>query len=403
MGEQRLPMHPLPEKVDLDPTRPAIFFLGSQMAVGGAQVMLLEQALWFHQNGYRVCAAFFYDREGLYPKWRAEYPFPLYNLESWTKGDSYLNPFRLLRGFWRLYRLLAVGSYQVIETFTHHANLLGLPVAWAAGVPRRIASHHGHVVNFSPLMYRLHRRLINSDLTTGMVMVSERVRRLALEVEGVRDNKAIVIPNGLPIQDDAFVSEAEIAQVHQELGVTDSVLIAITVGRLVVQKGHKYLLQAIPKVLAEYNDVLFVFAGDGLLRTELEQQSRQLGIQHKLRFLGTRSDVPRLLQAADLFILPSLWEGLPLALLEAMSAGLPVVGTQVEGVEEILVNERNGLLVPVKDPDALSEAIIRLLRDPMLRDQFGHAGKQLVIEYFTIEHMCRQYEDLFVDRRKLRS
>jgi len=124
----------------------------------------------------------------------------------------------------------------------------------------------------------------------------------------------------------------------------------VTVGRLATQKGHSYLLEAIARVVNEFPNAKFLFAGDGPLRAELETRVDALNIRNYVWFLGIRNDIPLLLSMCDGFILPSLWEGLPIALLEAMYAGLPVIATDVEGVDEIIKDGENGLLVPPADP-----------------------------------------------------
>ncbi len=384
----------------MDPSHsnPSILFLGSQIATGGGQEILLSQASWFQAHGYRIVAAFFYDRENLYQQWQARCDYRLIDLESWGK-TGLGNIFSLLRGLVRLYRLMRNEKFDVVETFTHHANLLGIPIAWLAGVPARVASHHGRVENFTTLQYNLHRQVINRGVATDLVVVSERVQRLAVEQERIRPERITVITNGInpPVQ--SPLTEVEKADLRESLGIDPDNLALLTVARLKIQKGHTYLLDAIPEILKAVPAACFVFAGDGPLRDELQAKASALGIEHAVRFLGIRQDIADLLQLADVFVLPSLWEGLPVSMLEAMLAGLPVVASRVEGVEEVIRDGQNGLLVPPADPQALSRTLIQLLLDRPARERLGAAGKMSVEEEYTVEHMCRKYEDLF--RRRL--
>jgi glycosyltransferase involved in cell wall biosynthesis len=372
-----------------------ILFLGSQMATGGAQRVLLDQAGWFHHQGYQVKVAFFYDREGLGEKWRAAYPFPVIDLGAWRSRGGVANPFRLLRGWFRLYRLLRKGQFAVVETFTHHANLLGLPAAWAAGTPVRAASHHGRIGDFPGWLTRLHAWMINSPLASCLVVVSERVLSYAVESEGIKPEKIFVIANGIELAQQPLNS-SDRAALANELGLPPGGLLALSVGRLTEQKGHIYLLEAIPAILEQYPTTAFAIAGEGPLRGELEATAERLGISKSVRFLGTRSDVPALLQIADVFALPSLWEGLPIALLEAMGAGLPVIATRVEGVEEMIVDGENGLLVQPADSESLKTGLMRLLAHLDLRVNLGTAGRALVESSFSLDQMGERYEDLFL-------
>ena len=379
----------------------SILFLGSQMATGGGQEILFSQASWFEAQGYRVMAAFFYDREDLYPQWQTRCEFPLLDLQSWKQGGGWRNLFRLMRGLVRLYRLIRKERFDIVETFTHHANLLGMPVAWLAGARGRVATHHGRVENFSPPLVYLHRQVINQGIATDLVVVSKQVQQVAIEQERIRPERITIITNGINTLPVTPLSEAEKVSLRQSLRVGTSDLLLLTVARLQPQKGHTYLLDAIPRILQAVPQALFVFAGDGPLCEELQAKAHALSVEHAVRFIGVYTEIPQLLQTADVFVLPSLWEGLPVAMLEAMLAGIPVVASQVEGVEEVIQNDENGLLVPPGDPEALSRALIQLLQDRSAQEKLGAAGKATVEKEYTAERMCRSYEELFTNRLSL--
>ncbi len=374
----------------------SILLLGSQMATGGAQRVLLDQGRWFHKRKHAVIAAFFYDREGLNGKYDEECAFPVINLHAWRPGSGLANLFYLIGGLVRLYRLVRKERFDVIESFTHHANLLSLPVAWAAGVPVRVAGHHGRIEQLPAWLCRLHTRVVNSRITSSLVAVSNRVQSYAIEVEAIAPEKIMVIPNRHALRSPAQLSSNERAGYCQELGLHPDGLLVFSVGRLTEQKGHIYLLEAIPGVIEQFPRTVFAIAGDGPLRAELEASAQRLGVSESVHFLGMRSDVPALLQMAHIFTLPSLWEGLPIALLEAMAAGLPVVATRVEGVDEVIVDGENGLLLPPADPESLKIALLRLLAQSDLRVNLGMAGKTLVQGSFSLDQMGKRYEDLFV-------
>ncbi len=299
--------------------RPRLLFLGSQMTTGGAQRVLLMLAGWFHKQGYPVTAVFLYDKDGLHAQWQSQADFPIVNLDAWTKGG--VNPGKLPRlagGMLRLWRLLRVERPDAVMTFTHHSNLIGIPLARLAGVPLRIASHRGRIYNFPGWLARLHAVMVNSPLTTRLVAVSDEVRRQSVE-EGVRPDRIVLIPNAVELSPAAPDARARL---RAWLQVPPGAALVLAVGRLNAEKGQSLLLQAVPAVLRRFPQTVFALAGDGPLHEELEEQAVQMGIAGRVRFLGVRQDVPDLLSAADLFVLPSRSEGMPNALLEAMAAGV---------------------------------------------------------------------------------
>jgi len=361
------------------------------MEVAGAQRVLLSLARWFHEHGYPVQAVFFYDKQGLAEAWQAQFDFPVISLNAWKANG--LPVFHLAAGLLRLFHLLRA-QVRTIVTFTPHSNLLGLPLGWLAGVPVRLGTYHGYIEGFSKQLAWLHGRLTNSRLCSAMVAVSEQIRAYAIAREGAQAKKLFVIENGIePLRVDQL-SDATRIGLRAEIDVPSGAALLLTVGRLTVQKGHATLLEAIARLKTSEPPHVFVFAGDGQLRTELEQKAQHLGIAEQVRFLGVRGDVNELLLAADIFVQPSVSEGLSLALLEALLAGLPVLATQVEGVVNVVEDGVSALLVPPKDPVALAHAIERLTKERDLRKSLGLAGKQRAQARYSVERMGVSYENL---------
>lgn len=167
--------------------------------------------------------------------------------------------------------------------------------------------------------------------------------------------------------------------------------LVLSVGRLDPQKGHRDLLAA----ATEIPEAVFAIAGDGPERGELERAAERLGLHERVRFLGARLDIPELLAASDVFVLPSLYEGLPIALLEAMAAGRPVVATKIGGTDEVVSDGISGLLVPPRDPAAIASAVQRLLDDPQLQERLADAGRAAVTQAFSAGDMVRRVTDLY--------
>jgi glycosyltransferase involved in cell wall biosynthesis len=219
-------------------------------------------------------------------------------------------------------------------------------------------------------------------------------------------DKLVLIYNGVELPEKPLTSpqEARVA-----LNLPPDGLVIGTVSRLDPVKGVAFLVHAFSKVDRAH----LVVIGDGPERAALESLAGGLGVAGRVHWVGHRRNVPHLLPAFDLFVQPSLHEGLPNTILEAMAAGLPVVATAVGGTPEVVVDGVTGLLVPPRDPDALAQAIVRLLYTPDLRCRMGQAGRERVAQYFTVERMVEQTERLYerllvekgviaADREKLR-
>ena len=370
-----------------------ILLLGTQMAVGGAQRVLLDQADWFHAQGHRVAAAFFYDRDGLHQSWQKGRSYPLHNLEAFRPGAGPLNQMTyFLRGLRSLWRLLRIEHFDVIETFTLHSNIPGMVLSWLAGVPVRMATHHGKVGNVSPWQEKLH-LLVIGKFASIIVAVSTEVRD-RLTLAGIASQRIIMIPNGIRI---SITSRTEGTKLRKSLGLRRSQIVLISVGRLVYQKAHSVLVNAMQVIVAQQQQVVLYIAGEGPLRHDLEQQIETLGLGNQIYLLGNRSDVAALLSISDIFVLPSRWEGLPMALLEAMGTGMPVVATQVEGVNEVLKQNIHGFLVPPEDSDALVRALLELINHPQLRIKMGREGRKRIEESYTSDIMCEKYLNVMLD------
>jgi len=368
-----------------------ILLLGTQMAVGGAQKVLFDQATWFHQRGYKVTTAFFYDRDDLHSSWRDSSPFPVTNLNAFEKGQGGLrNGVLILRGLWRLWILLRREKFDVIETFTHDSNMLALPLAWAARTPVRIATHHGIVAGISLWREKIHAWMVNHGVAQRIVAVSTMTRKKLLE-EGIHEERIVVIPNGITPVAVEGINKVEVRKAAG-IGADDPFLLAV--GRLVYSKAHELLIAAMPSVLEKFPNAKLGICGDGVLRPQLEEQIQFIGLSTSVKLLGHSDNVAKFLASADVFVMPSLWEGLPIALLEAMSAGLPVIATQVEGIEEAVVEGENGCLIPIGDAKALAEAIIHLLADTEMQKRMGRASQEKVKKTYSSERMCKEYFDL---------
>ncbi|WP_052336740.1 glycosyltransferase family 4 protein [Nocardioides alkalitolerans] len=216
-------------------------------------------------------------------------------------------------------------------------------------------------------------------------------QRATYEHMGVAAHRMVTVPNGVHPHTGSLGRDAA----RRELGLRPEQPVVMTVGRLTVMKGHRYLVEAVPMLLERFPDLVVVVVGEGHLREVLEERARTLGVAHAVRFPGHRTDARDLLAAADVFVLPSRHEGMPLAVLEAMDASLPVVGTRVIGTSEAVDDGVTGRLVAPQDPTALAGAIDGLLGDPALRRRMATAGKRRHEELFTATRMARDTAEVY--------
>lgn len=224
------------------------------------------------------------------------------------------------------------------------------------------------------------------------VAVSQEVAQWMKQFQGVKD--CLVIPNGIPVSDYQHPSVSRQAW-RKEHGFSDADVLFVCVARLEKQKNHAMLMKAFAHSFQAGGPGHLVLAGDGTCRQELELQVRELRLEHQIHFLGRRSDIPELLGASDVFVLPSQNEGNPLSLMEAMAAGLPVVATAVGGVPELLEDHKSGFLVVPGDWEAMGGAMLRLLENIEMRRTMAAFAVQQAVEIFSATHMAQGYMELY--------
>jgi glycosyltransferase involved in cell wall biosynthesis len=226
-----------------------------------------------------------------------------------------------------------------------------------------------------------------SRFVDRVIAVSEAARAFLISGKGYDARKIVVVPNGRDLS--VFRPGAGGQSVRKELGIDRATPLVGVVGRLEAQKGHVYLLDAWPSVLAEFPDARLLLVGDGSLRGALEQRAKVLGIAPSVVFAGFRRDVPQVLDAVDVVALPSLYEGMPLTAIEASAMAKPVVATAVDGTPEVVREGRTGRLVPPREPAPLSHALRVLLRDPVAAQAMGAAGRDFVLHRFDLDRQVQ--------------
>jgi glycosyltransferase involved in cell wall biosynthesis len=267
-----------------------------------------------------------------------------------------------------------------VHVGTGREDFGGARAGRAAGVPAIVETLH--------LPWLLHARwkresFFHSLEAVDRLIVVSAAQRATYERIGVPQDAMTLVPNGVVPRGAGYGR----AQARRCLGLDAEQPVLMAVGRLAVQKGHRHLVAAMPGILRHHPQAVALIVGDGSERRALAEQVDRLGLARAVRLLGERADVRLLLDAADVSVLPSLEEAMPLALLEAMDAGLPVVATRDIGTTEVGQDGVTGRLVPAADPAALAEAVADLLADPGLRRRLGEAGSDLFRRQFTAARM----------------
>lgn len=288
---------------------------------------------------------------------------------------------------WRIRSVLRDIQPDIVHTHLIHADLYGWFGAKMAWIKTVIASRHNDDnFRYHPVIRWVSRLMW--WLSSGGIAISGAIKNFAVEVEGARDDKIDVVHYGM---DYHWTPDADIASAYKglrdELGLSRDTVILGMVNRLVEQKGIPYALRAFQVIMTEFPQVHLVIAGDGDGATALKKQADDLGIASNVHWLGWRTDAQSLMGAFDMFLLPSLWEGFGLVLLEAMARRIPIVASSVSAIPEVVAHGENGLLIPPRDVDGLVKAIRLLLNDRSLRKYMGLLGDDRLERVFHVQQM----------------
>ena len=291
------------------------------------------------------------------------------------------------------------GEFNLVHAHGTKAALVVRPAAMLAGTEAVFYTIHNSIFFEGLALWKKQAMAVAEKImarnTDRIITVSDNLRRELLERVGIRPDLVITIPNGIEICGEVQTEHS--LQLRRHFNLPPLGRLVGTVARLAPQKGVSCFLRA-AAILCPDTSTSFVVAGDGPLRETLASEAQTLGLAERVFFLGHREDIPLLLQALDIFVLPSLTEGTPLSLLEAMAAGLPVIATEVGGIPEMIRHGVTGLLVPPNRPAAMASAVQLLLENSELARGMGRAGRARVEQCFSLQHMVdstiEQYQQI---------
>ncbi len=302
---------------------------------------------------------------------------------------SYYNPLNILK----LARLLKNAKPDIVHTHGYFASVIGRIAAKIAGI--LILINHVHSTYWDYRKRHILMEKFLSIFTHKIICCSKAVEDFVRDYERIKPSKTVVIYNG--VDEGNFSTFKNGSSAKAQLGVDSGVSLVGTVSSLAPHKGHKYLIQAAPMILDIFPSTKFLIVGDGILREKLEEQVKNLNLISNVIFTGTRKNIPDLLSAMDIFVLPSCSrEGLGISIIEAMAAEKPVVATDIGGIPDVVKNGETGLLVLPRNSEALAQAIIELLRNPKKANTMGKKGRIRFQEKFTNKRMLSEVENLYV-------
>ena len=373
----------------------ALFVIGS-LEIGGAERQMYLLVKQLRGQNY-TCHVYSLQAGGPLERWFEDLGVPVFS-GGLKKGDVSRAPWRVVLAGWRLLRLIYELKPSVIHCFLPLITFMGALSGRIARVPlvvtsrRALGTHQRRYPVLRPLDH-VASRLSHRVTVNSQAVWNDMVRR-----DHVDASKLVLIYNGVATGPfEAALSYRE--DVRRDQGIKADARVMIVIANLIPYKGHSDLIQAAKEVINRFPDAIFLLVGeDRGIQKELEQRVANLGVGQSVRFLGRQDDVPKLLAASDISVLPSHEEGFSNVILESMAAGLPVVATDVGGNREAILDGITGWLIPHKDPGALAAKIIDLLRDPAKAKEWGIGGRERVNRMFTVKRMVAAHIDLYESR-----
>ena len=375
-----------------------ILHLFSNLEVGGAEVLLLHciQALGMRDYEHFV---YYFLNDGPIRKKLEALGIPVYrgkrraSIKTPIKfGISVISLLRDLLGFIRSRQI------QIIYAHLGQANQLAVFASQLSGVPAFVTVHSPMAFvdprsGWDPRVYLV--KVVNAityRLANRVLVVSYEIKEVVRRLFHLDRSRVLVLKNGIVLDDNPLKP----IELEQEFHLTRNRLKLIAVGRLVPLKAFDILVRAISELANGGHDHFsLLIVGEGTERTRLEKLIQDLRVENRIKLLGLRDDVMKLMKACDLFALPSRYEGLSIAMIEAMACGLPIISSDVRGLKDYIKHEQNGLIFPVDDHKALAKSILRLANDKTLRERLSHGARKSFEKEYDMRKNIRSIDMLF--------
>lgn len=358
-----------------------ILHLIPNLGIGGTEKTILELCRGLDKNRFQNFVAAI-KSEGETAERLKRIPVPVTALHS---AEGFLpGLLDLPRVVFKISQLILKIEPDIVHTWLTRANVVGRLAALLVHHPRTISSLR---VMESEKQYHLWAEYLTQMLCNAVTVNCTALEKFAVEKIWIPKNKVVLIFNGIQIPPSPLAGEGRVRD--------GSDFLIGSIGRLHAQKGMDIFIRAAQIVLKQFPDFKFVVAGDGPEKQSLQKLAHNLGIESQVKFCGWVHPSADFLKTLNIFVLTSRWEGMPNVILEAMALKIPVVATEVGGVPDLIENEKSGLLVESKNTDACAEAMLRLIQQPALRQQFTKNAFQRVSEKFSLKQMIQSYESLY--------
>lgn len=364
-----------------------LLILTHACTVGGAENHLLLLLKHLDKRKFDVTFAYFIEKPDDAGSMREEFLRLGIKVVD-LKGKSKFDPLMI----YRLIKTIKEEKYEIIHTHLFRANLAGLLIKKLFPSIKLISTVHNVTPKGERKFIKLFARLIGRNAEMN-IAISDAVKEYLANIIRVPSNKIKKIYYGLepPQEVSAEVNIRHLCDIPKDYSIVGMI------ARYAPQKGHLYILRAMPHVIDKIPNVCLVMVGhdEKGIKEDLERTAYELGISDNTHFLRFLPNPQQLMMQFDVFILPSLWEGLGLVLLEAMSVAKPIVASNIGPIPEIVVDKKTGLLVPPKDSDALARSLIEILENKREREEMGKAGYKRWRKFFTVSQMVKETEKVY--------
>ncbi|MDR2192675.1 MAG: glycosyltransferase family 4 protein [Endomicrobium sp.] len=369
-----------------------ICYIITKLELGGAQKVALYTAERLDKDKF---SSFFITGKGGILDGKAAQKFKLFQLDSFVRE---IRPLKDIAALFGIYKILKKEKPNIVHTHSSKAGILGRIAAKLAGVKTVIHTIHGYGFNETQKWHIKYFFILVEKFcalfSDKLIAVAEEDIKKGLRYKIAKEDKFVLIRAGIDVN--YYKNYKLQTNLKKSLNLSDNAKIVTTIGPFKPQKNLKDFIKAAEIAGKNVSEAVFLITGDGDLRKRLEEQISKTGMKDKIILLGWRDDIAEILTSSDIFVMTSLWEGLPRAIIEAMCCAKPVIANAVDGVKEIISEGKNGYKIQPYDYGDTAQKIIKLLQNDALLKEMSAEAQSSITEEFDINYTVRQQEELYL-------